>query len=61
MYCSISQASPPSRFLKSQIQRALRFLHRPDRDAVGINHGSLQAAVPEQSLDYTDIRDDVFV
>jgi hypothetical protein len=30
-------------YLALQIQRTFRFLHRPDRDTVGVDHGGFQA------------------
>ena len=38
-----------------EVQRALRFLDRPDRNAVGVDHGGLQAGVAQQFLDGADV------
>lgn len=38
-----------------KIQRTPRFIDRPYRDAVGINHGRLQACVAQFGLDGADI------
>jgi hypothetical protein len=39
----------------SEIQRALRFLHRPDRNTVGVDHGGLQAGMPQEILKHADV------
>lgn len=45
---------------ESEIQRALRFLHRPDRNTVGIDHSSFKAGVSQQVLNHTDTNRAVF-
>ena len=39
----------------SEIERALRLLDGPYRDAVGVDHGGFQARVPQKLLYYADV------
>ncbi len=45
----------PSWHLRLKIQRAFRLFHRPDRHAVGVDHGCFQAGVPQELLDHADV------
>ncbi len=49
--------SQPLNFLKteSEIERAFRFFHRPDRHTVGVDHGRFQAGVPQKTLNDPDV------
>jgi hypothetical protein len=38
-----------------EIERASRLFHRPDRDAVGVNHGGFQAGMTQQCLNNADV------
>ncbi len=38
-----------------EVERAFRFLHGPDRDAVGVYHGRFQACVAQKLLNHTNV------
>ena len=43
------------RFQSTKIERALRFLHGPDRHAVGVDHGGFEAGMAQEFLNDADV------